>query len=457
MSIQKGTMHQPDEEETAHLIPSKPPPSIRYSAGGHRFIDENDDGIQHHSNGSFFGTTFNIMTCVIGSGILLLPSAFEECGVALAAILLAGLTLVSIYTINLLIKCSEVSGSKTYQEVAFTAYGLPGTRLAKFFLFLNLFGTLSAYCKIMGDLAYPVAEYALHDHWYTDARTLSAALLVFIVLPLAFFSKIHQLEKTSILAILSVLVVLFLVVFRSIQHLVHNGTGSVHIFRFENIKGIARSVPLFAFAAGCQTQIIPIFNELKPALRERNAIKPIVYLSNANCFAVYVIIAVFGYLQFGGETCDNIVSNYADSDIIAIIGRVSMAAHVALAFPLQLWPCRNILDSFFFDPNDNRFQTLRHTGETIFLLVSSYGLSITTKKIDVIFGFTGFTGDITTIVNFVLPCLFFLKLAERITITKKIACWAVIILGIAVGLLSLGIQIWDLADKPDTKPCKPSN
>jgi len=123
-----------------------------------------------------------------------------------------------------------------------------------------------------------------------------------------------------------------------------------------------------------------------------------------------------------------------------------MAAHVALAFPLQLWPCRNILDSFFFNDGDKRVEKMRHILETIILLLTAYSLSVLVQRIDVIIGFTGAIS--TIFVNYVLPCVFFLQLAERINILQRSACWIVIIIGVLVGITSTGIQIWDLADKP---------
>jgi len=173
---------------------------------------------------------------------------------------------------------------------------------------------------------------------------------------------------------------------------------------------------------------------------------PIIILSNINCLAVYLTIAIFGYLQFTDNVCNDIVTNYPKDDVLAIVGRVSMAAHVALAFPLQLWPCRNILDSFFFNDNDKRMEKIRHVIETLSLLIVAYVLSITVSRIDVIIGFTGAIS--TIFVNYVLPCIFFLRLAERISIIQKMACWIVIIIGWFIGVTSTGIQIWDLTDKP---------
>eukprot|EP01117_Protostelium_nocturnum_P020783 TRINITY_DN955_c0_g1_i1.p1 TRINITY_DN955_c0_g1~~TRINITY_DN955_c0_g1_i1.p1 ORF type:complete len:456 (-),score=176.11 TRINITY_DN955_c0_g1_i1:84-1451(-) len=413
------------------------------------FVDPAEDGIQNNSQGSFFGSTFNIMTCVIGSGVLCLPGAFNSCGMFLALIFLFVLTAISVYTLHLLVGCAKHSRAKTYQEVGFIAYGKIGTRIVKAFLFVNLIGTLAAYCKIMGELSHPVLINWTGYHWYSSISFCSLVLLVTIVLPLAFFSKIHQLERTSLLAIASVLVVLFLVVYRSSESIHNYGVGAGFTYFNWNIRGIARSIPLIAFAAGCQTQIVPIYHELKAELKERNRMMPIVLLSNTNCMLVYILIAVFGFLHFGDMTCMNIVNNYEQKDVIAIVGRLSMAAHVALAFPLQLWPCRNILDSFFFEEGNEIRKKERHALETIFLLVVAYGLSVVAKNIDTIIGFTGAISTIA--VNFVLPCAFYMKLSKGLGKSNLAICGIVIVIGIITGLTSTGVQIWDLTSPEGEK------
>jgi hypothetical protein len=60
--------------------------------------------------------------------------------------------------------------------------------------------------------------------------------------------------------------------------------------------------------------------------------------------------------------------------------------HVALAFPLQLWPCRNVFDSFFFDEKDKNREKLRHGLESVGLLAAAFLAAAVIPKVTIVFG-----------------------------------------------------------------------
>jgi hypothetical protein len=43
-----------------------------------------------------------------------------------------------------------------------------------------------------------------------------------------------------------------------------------------------------------------------------------------------------------------ILSNFKPSDELVNVARIVMALHVSLAYPLVIWPCRNVLDQLIF-------------------------------------------------------------------------------------------------------------
>ena len=72
------------------------------------------------------------------------------------------------------------------------------------------------------------------------------------------------------------------------------------------------------------------------------------FTSNTFSSVLYLLIGGFAALHFKELTDGNILNNFAASDIVATIGRLSMAFHVGLAFPLLVWPARNVLDDMIF-------------------------------------------------------------------------------------------------------------
>jgi amino acid permease len=235
-----------------------------------------------------------------------------------------------VYTLKLLTTCGLLTKSRTYQAVAYHAFGQNGTRVGKFFLFINLFGTIIAYSIIIGNLMQPAVQgwaNTTEKHFYTDALFLSGVMIVGFVVPLAFFSKIQQLEKTSAIALISVFAVLILVLWRSIEKLIKDGKHVEMPTLFNwNLVGVSQALPMIAFALGCQTQVIPIYAELRDDLKERGQMTVILMLGNISCSAIYEIIAFFGYLEFGSTTNEVILDNYGQHDVLANIARVSMVS-----------------------------------------------------------------------------------------------------------------------------------
>jgi hypothetical protein len=65
-----------------------------------------------------------------------------------------------------------------------------------------------------------------------------------------------------------------------------------------------------------------------------------------------------------------------------------MGFHVALAFPLLVWPARNVLDELMFgiEYKVTKRQQIRHAIETLVLVFTSFGIAIVVPNITTVFG-----------------------------------------------------------------------
>ena len=122
-----------------------------------------------------------------------------------------------------------------------------------------MFGVMVGFMIIIGDLLTPVI--CQWSHHASDCETskliyLNRDFLIFLVIvtcifPLSFFAKIHQLERSSVLAVGSVLCLLVVVVWRSIEHLVDAGSSYKVPTLFDfSLLGFAQSAPIICFALG---------------------------------------------------------------------------------------------------------------------------------------------------------------------------------------------------------------
>lgn len=63
-----------------------------------------------------------------------------------------------------------------------------------------------------------------------------------------------------------------------------------------------------------------------------------------------LFVGVFGFVQFGDDTDGVILDDYNSNDSFANFGRLSMALHVALAYPVILYPAQQCLLQTVFMP-----------------------------------------------------------------------------------------------------------
>lgn len=418
---------------------------------------ENEDSvdlIDEKRRGTFTGSVLNLLTCAVGSGILSLPYAFNASGLVFGTALLFFVSALNFYSLHLLILSAHTVGKTTYQDVAIVTYGKKfGTFFVNGILFLTTFGSLTGITIIMGDLLRPpVCQWSGHGAncdaagFYANRIFLSAIMLV-VIAPLALRRTFHEFAFSSFLAIASVAFLVFVVVFRSIQFMTNlpkdwkpPGLGPT------DLLGVIDAVPLLAFALGCHIQIIPIFSELRPSTTMKSQVgymDTVAFTSNCTSTLMYLVVSFFGHFQFGGNVNQNILLNYPAWDTLVTVARLLMAFHVGLAYPVVMWPCRNVLNHLLFgvastDPavfNSWRARFIS-TFETFGIMLTTFALAVLIPDIAIVFGFIGCIGSMFA--NFILPTLFFIKLHKEARIIQKLPAVALLVFGIIIGISGTG-------------------
>eukprot|EP01114_Cavostelium_apophysatum_P003928 TRINITY_DN14068_c0_g1_i1.p1 TRINITY_DN14068_c0_g1~~TRINITY_DN14068_c0_g1_i1.p1 ORF type:complete len:433 (+),score=69.93 TRINITY_DN14068_c0_g1_i1:110-1408(+) len=409
-------------------------------------IEDEDDNAKPHaeelrSYGTVWGSVFTLMTCAVGSGVLALPYAFMLSGVVLSSIILVAMSAMNFYSLHLLVVCAALTQQKTYQDVAFVAFGKIGTIGVQLMLLFALYGSQIGFIVIIGDLLTPVFctfDAALCDSVYTHRNFLSLMVVVFIITPLAFFPKIHQFQWSSAFAVLSVVFLLCVVIARSVQYIASHPLGHVDLFRWSPM-GIAQTTPIMAFALGCHVQVIPVVMALKPSVAQRSGGDKVVFAANTFSTLLYFAFSVGALLEFGDGVDKNILQNYG-ADKLITAARIVMAIHVSLAFPLLIWPSRNLIDTLIFKScNTSRTaDIIRHIAITIIFIYSAYGFAVLLPNIQIVFGFTGSIAGMLS--NYVFPAALYLKIATGESFwRKKLPAAVLVTVGVVNGLASTAV------------------
>jgi amino acid permease len=136
-------------------------------------------------------------------------------------------------------------------------------------------------------------------------------------------------------------------------------------------------------------------------------------------------------------------------------GRIAIVVLVLLSYPLQSHPCRASLDKVLSvrssEDSCNKLppppSTFKFIAMTIGILVGTYIVAITMTKLDMVLAFVGSTGS--TVISFILPALFYLKLHQGQPWTvSKITAAILLVYGICVMVICLSFNIMHVANPP---------
>jgi hypothetical protein len=110
---------------------------------------------------------------------------------------------------------------------------------------------------------------------------------------------------------------------------------------------IFRAIPLCIFAYSCQVQVVPTFFELNKPFRNRQSFFAITAFVVGLCAVLYLATGIFGYYLFGPKVRDNVLLSFDNnSDYLAVIAKLFMAIHVALAAPVMIFPARRLIRQY---------------------------------------------------------------------------------------------------------------
>uniref|UniRef100_H2YM24 Amino acid transporter transmembrane domain-containing protein n=1 Tax=Ciona savignyi TaxID=51511 RepID=H2YM24_CIOSA len=201
----------------------------------------------------------------------------------------------------------------------------------------------------------------------------------------------------------------------------------------------AYSIPTMTFSFVCHTAVLPIYAEIERPTPAR--MQKVANTSIGLCFVLYSLASLFGYLTFYNwmEAEMLLMYSYVNaSDVMTLIVRLTVLLAVVLTVPLTHFPARKALTFLIFPDRD--FSWKIHLGIMTFLLSLINVLVIFVPSIREVFGIIGATAS--TMLVFILPCVFFLKIDPRpMKSAKKISAAVMMCVGLCLMLESLTVIV----------------
>ena len=407
-------------------------------------------------------TVINLVNTALGAGMLALPFAFKSQGVVLAIsnILFCGMLTV----VGLLLQV-YISGFIAPGEASFfKACKITYPSLAVVFdlaIALKCVGVCVSYLVIAGELMPLVTSY----FGYETTRFTWILLSMVIVTPFSFHKSLSSLKTISIIALSSVVYLLVVVIFHFFIGDTISQRGEISIWHAENAGSVISTTPIIVFAFTCAQNMFSSINEMQD--RTVRGYRQVIISSIAISATVYVTIGLTGYLSFGNNVGDNIISMYAPR-FTTTLGRFAIVLLVLFSYPLMFHPARvsieNIVNSFMLHATTDEHSLLLaheyhsqklHMTITVVALILSFLLALTLKSLNLILSFVGATG--ATSVSFILPGIFAYTLAStdlendlvtlnhRQKLLLRFVSFFLFIVGLILAIMAISVNIYRIS------------
>ncbi|OXB76704.1 UNVERIFIED_CONTAM: hypothetical protein H355_000252, partial [Colinus virginianus] len=362
-------------------------------------------------------SVFNLSNAIMGSGILGLAFALANTGILLFLLLLVSVTLLSIYSIHLLLVCSKESGCMVYEKLGEQVFGTPGKMIVFGATSLQNIGAMLSYLFIVKNelpsaIKFLIGEEEDFSVWYVDGRILVVAVTFGIILPLCLLKNLGYLGYTSGFSLSCMVFFLIVTVY---------------------------ALPTIAFAFVCHPSVLPIYSELKD--RSQKKMQLVSNMSFFAMFVMYFMTAIFGYLTFYDKVQSDLLHMYqSKGDILILTVRLAVIVAVILTVPVLFFTVRS---SLFELARKTKFDLCRHVLVTFVLLVIINLLVIFIPTMEDIFGVVGVTS--ANMLIFILPSSLYLKITHQdgAKFTQRIWASLFLALGIMFSLVSIPLVIYD--------------
>ncbi|RHY16467.1 hypothetical protein DYB25_001075 [Aphanomyces astaci] len=223
---------------------------------------------------------------------------------------------------------------KSYEDLAMYCFGKRAELFVEVCILVFSFGIAVAYLVTLGDLITPLGLLFFGPDSLGSSRPFLMSIFCgAIMLPLSLLKDVSSLQFSSMLGVFSIVFLVVAVAIRSGMRIHEDGlpTSLDWGMNLSHGPNFMLSVPIVMFAFTNQV---------------------------VNCAAyaslwIYLTIGLVAYVAFGAVLAEphvkgNILLSFPMSDVLIALARAAITFTVAVAYPLNIFPCRFSIDMMFF-------------------------------------------------------------------------------------------------------------
>lgn len=246
----------------------------------------------------------NLVTAVLGAGVLGFPFCFKTCGLGLAVVLVLVTLAAAELSMRLLLMSSQLTGKRSYEELARHTYGRAGQAAVDSCIIAMNVGSVVAYLNILTDTISSVAGTVIPPGAEPSRNMMLGVVTMAGCLPVALLVKSAQL-LTAVSSLSMVFLLFFCALIALLPFSPTPNTGPLLWWRWE---GVLVAFPIVSYGFTAHQYLFNIYPAAqRPSMRKMTAAVQRGMLLSA---AIYVAVGACGYSAFGARTAGDVLRNF---------------------------------------------------------------------------------------------------------------------------------------------------
>ncbi|KAI9470654.1 MAG: transmembrane amino acid transporter protein-domain-containing protein [Benjaminiella poitrasii] len=426
-----------DEEKRYSYAPSVP--SSMHKHEGSTVSEEMVEDLEDEAPKASVGKAmFMFLKAFIGSGVLFLPKAFQNGGLALSIVLMAVIALICLFAFLRLVNTQKAIGG-SYGDMGGVLYGQILRFIVLFFICISQIGFVCSYFIFVSGNLVNVVD-VLSNCTADIAQKYYIWMPLVILIPLSLVRHIAKLSFTAIVADILILFGLVCIIYFTADRLKDFGVGPN--VAAVNPQDFALMIGTATFSFEGIGLIIPIVESM-----ERPEKFPFVLtLGMIIVCVIYILIGTLSYLAYGDTIQSAVIYNFPSANRLTIAVQLLYSLAICLTAPLMLFPALKIIENVLFHKFKSGRDSLsvkwsKNVYRTILCIIcAAIAFGIGGDNLD---KFVSLVGSIACVpLCFIFPGMFHFKISKKVTGRIWDSLLMIFGAGIMVYTLYVNINTW---------------
>mmetsp|Transcript_18386 Transcript_18386/g.39500 ORF Transcript_18386/g.39500 Transcript_18386/m.39500 type:complete len:605 (-) Transcript_18386:318-2132(-) len=292
--------------------------------------------VEPEHKSTIIGCTANLITAIVGAGIIGIPYAMRETGLMAGWLLILLSGTLGCKSLRLLIETAKHVDAASYEVLSETVFGQTGWAVCNILMFVMSWGPMLSYLMLVKDTLGSLTGY--------DGSICLIVSSVLVMLPLCLQRDMADLAKTSRVSVLfNICMVSIIATYSPTSQSISDAGGFSTILLESSFRPATCFVGLgiLSFAFSCQHSSLIIAGSLENPTRERwNKVS---WAALAFCSVLAIIMGSFGYVAYREDVEGNILKNFDSPATAANIARGLICSTMFCVFPLESFVARHVI------------------------------------------------------------------------------------------------------------------